>query len=191
MPAMKTTILLSLLFLLSCQAENTSSIHRAPSQEGTVIPAEEEATPVPEEAKGKRPVNQADELPARTREFMDLVNEHREKLGLEALAYSKEIEETAEMHSRRMAQKKIPFGHVGSKLRCRNVIQALEVDSGTLCGENVAMGQEDAQEVFSAWMNSPSHREAIEDGRFTHSGLGYYQDFRGRWYWTQIFLKIN
>lgn len=124
-------------------------------------------------------------------ELADYVNEHRERLGLSRLEYSEEIELTAQNHSARMARKFLPFGHMGSKLRCRRILKALGLDKGSLCGENVAMGQESPEEAFKAWMNSPEHREAIEDERYTHTGLGIYQDFRGLIYWTQIFVKIN
>lgn len=189
MPAMKTILLLSLILIASCQADDNGHSQSAPSQEVVVMPE----TPVPEEYKAEEvdvrgPRELLDPV---TIEFMDLVNDHRNKMGLKRLRYSKDIELTAEIHSRRMAQKKIPFGHMGSKIRCTYVTKAMEVRPGSLCGENVAMGQDDAKEVFDAWMNSPSHRGAIEDARYTHSGLGFYEDILGRIYWTQIFLKVN
>ena len=189
MPAMKTILLLSLVLIASCQAAEKGLNHRTPSQEVVVIAeTPQSANQSIEEAEVKGP---KEDLPPVTNEFMELVNDHREKMGLRRLAYSKDIEITAAIHSRRMAQKRVPFGHMGSKIRCYYVTQAMEVRPGSLCGENVAMGQEDAKEVFSAWMNSPSHREAIEDGRYTHSGLGIHEDFRGLLYWTQIFVKVN
>jgi uncharacterized protein YkwD len=123
-----------------------------------------------------------------TQDFMKLLNNHRISLGLKALTYSEDIELVATTHSRRMAQKKLPFGHMGSKFRCRAIIYSLDLERGAHCGENVAMGQETAAEVFKAWIESPEHREAIEDPTYTHAGLGIYRDFRGYRYWTQIFI---
>lgn len=122
------------------------------------------------------------------KDFMKLLNGHRLSLGLKALTYSEDIELVAINHSRRMAQKKLPFSHFGSKFRCRAVIYAMELERGAHCGENMAMGQETAAEVFKAWMGSPEHREAMEDPTYTHAGLGIYRDFRGYRYWTQIFI---
>lgn len=50
-------------------------------------------------------------------------------------------------------------------------------------GENVAVGQRDAEDVTRAWMNSPGHRANILTGRFTEIGVGavgryYTQQFR-------------
>lgn len=124
-------------------------------------------------------------------EFMIILNDHRVAKGLRPLEAAPEIELTATNHARRMARKLLPFGHMGSKMRCRAVIKALGLDRGALCGENVAMGQENAQKAFEAWINSPDHREAIEDERYTHTGLGLYEDFRGYIYWSQIFVKAD
>lgn len=123
--------------------------------------------------------------------LLDLVNDHREKMGLGRLAYSEVVELTAQNHSIRMSKRYFPFGHMGSTLRCRSILKALGLELGSLCGENVAMGQESPEEAFEAWMNSPEHREAIEDGRYTHTGLGIFENARGTIYWTQIFIRIN
>ncbi len=125
-----------------------------------------------------------------TLELLGLVNDHREKMGLGRLKYSDVVELTAQNHSIRMSKRYFPFGHMGSTLRCRSILQTLGIDKGSLCGENVAMGQESPEEAFEAWMNSPEHREAIEDDRYTHTGLGIYEN-RGTIYWTQIFIRIN
>jgi uncharacterized protein YkwD len=124
-------------------------------------------------------------------QLLDFVNDHREKLGLGRLLYSEEIEVSAQNHSVRMSRKYFPFGHMGSTLRCRRILRALGLDKGSLCGENVAMGQETPEEAYLAWINSPEHREAIEDERYTHTGLGIYRDGGGVIYWTQIFIQIN
>lgn len=123
-------------------------------------------------------------------DFMTLVNSHRASLNLNPLIYSEEMELIAEAHARRMARKFLPFGHIGSKLRCLAVFSALKLNDNAYCSENVAMGQETAEEVFKSWMESPSHRAAIEDPRFTHSGLGFWRDFRGKLYWSEIFVEV-
>ncbi|MDT7614404.1 MAG: hypothetical protein QOF00_1851 [Pseudonocardiales bacterium] len=51
-------------------------------------------------------------------------------------------------------------------------------------GENIAQGQQDAQEVVTAWLNSPGHRRNIEDCSFTTIGVGLAGADR---YWTQDF----
>lgn len=125
-----------------------------------------------------------------TDKFNSLVNTHRQAMGLKPLKHSEEISDIAWTHSRRMAQKRIPFGHMGSKLRCRAVFNELDLDAGTHCGENVAMGQGTPEEAFKAWLDSPEHREAIEDPTYTHAGLGFYKNMFGQIYWTQIFVTV-
>ena len=51
-------------------------------------------------------------------------------------------------------------------------------------GENIAQGQLDAQDVVTAWLNSPGHRRNIEDCSFTTIGVGLAGADR---YWTQDF----
>ena len=51
-------------------------------------------------------------------------------------------------------------------------------------GENLANGYDSAAEVMNVWMNSPGHRDNIEDCSFTHIGVGYAPNGS---YWVQDF----
>lgn len=188
-----TLAFLGLFLVSSCIDKKDERRPASPRLEKEVYvdraPQEEEAEPErrperKEEKEEKGEITQQDEL-------LEYVNEHRMRIGLRRLIYSHAIEITAQNHSIRMSRKYFPFGHIGSKLRCRSILKALKIDKGSLCGENVAMGQETPEEAFKAWMNSPEHREAIEDERFTHTGLGIFMDPGGVIYWTQIFVQIN
>jgi uncharacterized protein YkwD len=122
-------------------------------------------------------------------DFLTLVNEHREKLGLNPLQMADELIEIGWAHSYNMANGFTRFGHGHSRARCK--LAKLAYPNSNLCGENVAFGQEDAREVFDAWINSEEHREAIEEPRFTHTALGIEQRAKdGRMYWTQMLLEI-
>ncbi len=50
--------------------------------------------------------------------------------------------------------------------------------------ENIAMGQDTADEVVAAWLDSPGHRENIEDCSLRTIGVGHAPDGA---YWTQDF----
>merc|ERR1719456_31965 len=50
-------------------------------------------------------------------------------------------------------------------------------------GENVAWNQRSAEQVMSAWMNSPGHRANILNSGFKNIGIG----LSDGWYWTQVF----
>jgi len=119
--------------------------------------------------------------------FMELINDHRRSLGLNPLISDSSMDEIATKHSEDMASHLIPFGHLGFSLRCSEARSAL--GGGNLCAENVAEGQDSAQSVYNAWMNSPGHRANIENIRVTHSGFGFKQDLKGTYYWTHIFLE--
>jgi uncharacterized protein YkwD len=123
-----------------------------------------------------------------TNKFMILVNNHRKSKGLKTLTNVETLSDIALDHSIDMARKKVGFGHTGFSSRCTQARNAL---SGNLCAENVAMGQKTAEAVFSAWMNSSSHRANIENPRLTHSGLGIAVSESGTYYWTHLFLEKN
>jgi uncharacterized protein YkwD len=127
-------------------------------------------------------------LDAFTQEYMELVNEHRMRLGIGTVKYADSIAEVALGHSQNMGNKSVPFGHLGSRLRCQRIRRPFP--GSNMCGEIVAMGQRSPQQVFDAWMNSPGHREAIENPEYTHSGLGWYRNSSGTLYWTQLFLEV-
>ncbi|MCM2348555.1 MAG: CAP domain-containing protein [Bacteriovoracaceae bacterium] len=120
--------------------------------------------------------------------YLDLFNDHREKLGMNSLVNLGVIEEIAFEHSFNMAQGTARFGHGGFNNRCRRLENELR-SSG--CGEIVARGQKTSKDVLSAWLNSPAHRKSIENPSYTHTGLGLHKDASGRPYWTQIFVTIN
>ncbi|RCU56498.1 CAP domain-containing protein [Oceanihabitans sediminis] len=54
--------------------------------------------------------------------------------------------------------------------------------------ENLAFGYSSAESVVNGWINSDSHRGAIE-GDYTHFEVSAEQDANGYWYFTNIFVK--
>ena len=58
------------------------------------------------------------------------------------------------------------------------------------CAENIAYGQESAEEVMTSWMNSPGHRANILGNNYEYIGIGVYQK-NGTLYWTQDFLTFR
>ena len=55
--------------------------------------------------------------------------------------------------------------------------------------ENIAYGQNTAQAVVEAWMNSDGHRGNILKERGRHIGVGRTTAENGRIYWTQLFTN--
>jgi uncharacterized protein YkwD len=124
-----------------------------------------------------------------TNEFMDLINHHRIDIGLRPLLYDEGLGILATHHSLDMATGAVAFGHLGFSERCLEAKSLL--DGGSLCAENVALGQKSPSAVFTSWMKSPGHRSNIEQSRVTHTGFGFAQSRSGVYYWTQIFIELN
>lgn len=123
-----------------------------------------------------------------TEEYMDLVDQHRQSLGLSAFLPSPEIEVEARTHAENMAKGLAPFGTAGTLDRCARIKTSLGV--GELCGEVVAKGQKTPVEVLTSWMSSTGGRNKIESTRFTHSMMAVVENTDGVKYWVQIFLEI-
>jgi uncharacterized protein YkwD len=58
-------------------------------------------------------------------------------------------------------------------------------------GENVATGQQTANEVVLAWLNSPGHCRNILEPEFKDMGIGMVIDTAGRSFWAQEFGKVR
>lgn len=122
------------------------------------------------------------------KEIFQLINEYREKNGLPPLQYSEVAADMAESHSRRMADKDIPFGHTGFQDRY-NALKK-ELPDMTAGAENVAYGADDAAEAVELWLHSAGHKKNIR-GNFTHTGISVVRDSDGRLYFTQLFVKLQ
>lgn len=122
------------------------------------------------------------------KEIFQLINEYREQNGLPPLQYSEVAADMAESHSRRMADKDIPFGHTGFQDRY-NALKK-ELPDMTAGAENVAYGADDAAEAVELWLHSAGHKKNIR-GNFTHTGISVVRDSDGRLYFTQLFVKLQ
>lgn len=125
--------------------------------------------------------------PLVTDEYIELVNRHRTKIGLNPLVYSKDIEDYAQTHSTRMANGQVRFGHSGMWTRCSRLRDRL---NGSFCGEIVAKGPTSALRLLNSWLQSPDHQLELEDANWTHTAISYAKDSKGTYYWTQIFLRL-
>lgn len=123
-------------------------------------------------------------------EVHKLVNAHRTSRGLKPLASDSRIIEQARLHSQNMASGLFSFGHQNFSNRIQRLSRTMSISASA---ENVAYnrGYEDiAGEAFKGWINSPGHKKNIE-GDFTHTGIGVAKSEDGRYYLTQIFVKVK
>lgn len=121
-------------------------------------------------------------------EYLEILNQHRQALGLNRLEHSYVIEAVAYEHSSFMAEAPGRFNHNGWKGRCDRISSELK---GNACSEIIAMGQKTPQAVFDSWYKSSSHRASLENPRYTHTGLGFVTNSKGVTYWTQLFLEVK
>lgn len=134
------------------------------------------------------PKSETHQQAMKPKNYLSLVNQHRQELGLNPFKYSLIIEEVAETHTQNMASGDVRFGHDGFKSRCAR----LRVELGASgCGEIVARGQKDEEAVLKAWLNSNSHRKSIEKPDYNYTGYAREIGVDGRIYWVQFFLTIK
>jgi len=69
-------------------------------------------------------------------------------------------------------------------------VDGLKFRGAKRVGEIVAYGYSTAEDVVNAWLHSPGHKSVI-DGNYTHTGFGVLQDFRGTYYFTELFYYDN
>lgn len=119
-------------------------------------------------------------------EVMQLINKHRENIGLKALVRVNHISFKAEEHCNYMITNRV-VNHDNFKERSENIMRVLDAYK---VGENVAYNYKTSAAVMIAWMASGEHKKNIE-GDYTHFGVAIKIDAEnGRKYYTSIFAKI-
>eukprot|EP01016_Furgasonia_blochmanni_P040768 TRINITY_DN5225_c0_g1_i1.p2 TRINITY_DN5225_c0_g1~~TRINITY_DN5225_c0_g1_i1.p2 ORF type:complete len:219 (+),score=52.14 TRINITY_DN5225_c0_g1_i1:94-657(+) len=117
------------------------------------------------------------------KEALKYTNEFRKKQGLREVEWNQELCDIGMVHSKNMADRKVPFGHQGFNDRFRQV----KFGKKSMC-ENVAYmnGYSDVAKVaVDGWINSPGHRKnLLSDSNVC--GIACYRREDGTWYLTQL-----
>jgi uncharacterized protein YkwD len=121
-----------------------------------------------------------------SREILQLINDHRNKIGLNALILDTEYASAYAVDHTDYMIGINQINHDNFPLR----MLALQNRGAVRVGENVAFGYISAEGVVNAWLNSPAHLDIIE-GNYTHSGFGVFQNNHGCYYFTQLFYFMN
>ncbi len=129
----------------------------------------------------KPPVQQAAEVGTFAKEVFAIVNQERAKAGLQALKLDSRLSSMAKDKAVDMAKNNY-FDHTSPTYGSPFDMMKKYGISYNYAGENIAMGQRNAQEVMKDWMNSPGHRKNILSANFDTIGIGYYNG-----YWVQEF----
>ncbi len=120
-------------------------------------------------------------------EVVRLVNVERSKQGLAPLKSNWQLSRVARYKSQDMINNNY-FSHTSPTFGDPfKMIKDFGINYRT-AGENIAYGQNSAQEVMNGWMNSQGHRSNILNSKFSQIGVGLAIDQSGRKYWTQMFI---
>ena len=117
-------------------------------------------------------------------EILELINNHRLSLGLNALSDMTLVKSVAYTHTDYMVDNN-EVSHANFYQRS----EYLKANAGAKkVTENVAYGYSSAQSVVSAWLKSEGHKANIE-GDFTNFDVAAEKNAEGKWYYTNIFIK--
>ena len=126
-----------------------------------------------EETKKKEKVQemivQTVALSQEEQETLDLINEYREKNGLEALKPLARLQQTAKIKAKDLVENEY-FSHHSEQLGTPfEMLKANEVEYD-IAGENLA-GNMNPKKAVESWLNSKTHRENILEERFNYTGV--------------------
>jgi uncharacterized YkwD family protein len=129
-----------------------------------------------------------EDISSEENKVLELVNRERGKKGLQMLKGNSELTRVARKKCQDMINKNY-FAHQSPTYGSPFQMMEAEGIRFSAAGENIAKGQRTAEEVMSAWMNSPGHRSNIMSPVYTELGVGMAKDKNGNIYWTQLFIK--
>ena len=120
--------------------------------------------------------------------LLTLINEERTQLGLKQLLHDNTLSNAAKLKSFDMkkygyvSHNSPTYGNANSMLKELNI-------SFQIVKESIGAGYDSADEIFSAWLNSPINRETVLNAGATHIGIGYANGGTHRHYWTVLILR--
>ena len=121
---------------------------------------------------------------------LSLVNQYRASKGLSQLGTDPSLTAAAEWKSLHMAKYQYLDHPDPAPPVARSPFDRLR-DCGFVAsgpeGENIAVGQRTPEEVMAAWIDSPGHRQNIENPNYTVIGIATAIDSKGRFWWSQDF----
>lgn len=124
-------------------------------------------------------------------EVFRLVNEARDKAGVEPLERDSLLDEAAMIRAAEVHIVDEAGGEPHTRpdgTRWRTVLEDMGID-GDRCAENLNRSKATPERAMESWMNSDGHREAILRERYGTIGIGVFQRSDGKLDWIQIFER--
>jgi uncharacterized protein YkwD len=120
---------------------------------------------------------------AEVQSFINLVNSHRTQMGLSPLIWDSRVAAVAQANSQDMVDRHY-YGHINPDgLGPDDRLDAAGI-TYSWWGENYCYGFSTASAAYNFWINSAPHRANIENGNFTHHGIGKVGSV-----WTHVFIR--
>ena len=116
------------------------------------------------------------------KQVVEIVNAERKKQNLTPLSIDESLMKSCDVRVKELVEK---FSH--TRPDGSTCYTSIEIDYNA-AAENIAYGQNSAQAVMTGWMNSEGHRNNILSDKYTHIGVGCYEN-DNRLYWVQLFIR--
>jgi uncharacterized protein YkwD len=122
------------------------------------------------------------------RAMLELINDYRRKNGVGELALNSQLGAAARHHSHDMAKKNYFSHKLSNGVSAEENIRRHGYNYAYF-GENIAAGQETADNTFKQWEASSEHAKNMRSKNFDEIGIGraYAQKSKYHWYWTATF----
>ncbi|CAF1482842.1 unnamed protein product [Adineta steineri] len=117
-------------------------------------------------------------------------NRYRRSANLAPLAASQRLRHAAQSHANYMAQTR-QMSHQ-ENVNGRGTVSERVTQTGfrwSGVAENVAAGHTTTDDVMTAWMNSPGHKQNILNGNYTRIGIGSRRGADNLIYWCAVFAR--
>lgn len=118
--------------------------------------------------------------PADPQEILELVNQERARIGVAPLVVDENVQKSAQLKADDMVAKGYRQHNIPgtNSMLSPEMAQLMYRDVGcSRSGENLTWGKDGdnestSQASFTAWMNSEPHRKAIQNPKYTKTGIG-------------------
>jgi len=142
----------------------------------TRLDAQAAAGAAQEQAESKYDVGPPD-----AQEILELVNKERARIGVAPLVMDENVQKSAQLKADDMEAKGYRQHIIPGTPYTLNSEMAYWVNkSCSKSSENISWRTDNipgtSQDVFNGWMSSKPHREAIQDPKYTKTGIGTHKD---------------
>lgn len=124
--------------------------------------------------------------PEQSAKLLELINEERQKAGLEAYQTNEDLQNAAAIRAEEISkvfESKRPDGREMHTVYSENGIRV------AYYGESIRSGYETASGIFKAMIKDPSDSSSILDMDYTHIGIGIYKNAKNT-YWAIIYCSL-